>query len=126
MSPFAITRGQKGSTEDPEFTEFDGGRSKYSSKFQKLKRWLSMATLSRKRVLLPVEKLRTSLLANSKLHRTVYGIIVCEVVWKDVRGINYLNELQVFLILFPYIMGGKVGRSGGSCNGSKWVLKYFV
>lgn len=126
MSPFAITRGQKGSTEDPEFSEFEGSRSKDSSKSQKLKRWLSMATLSRKRVLLPVKKLRTSLLANSKLHRTLYGFIVFEVVWKDVRGINYLNELQVFLVPFPYIMGGKLDRSGGSCNWSKWVFKYFV
>ncbi|KAL4573371.1 hypothetical protein LXL04_020174 [Taraxacum kok-saghyz] len=47
-----------------------------------------------KRALLPIKKLRSSLLANSKLHRTLYGFIVFQVMWKDVRGINYLNELQ--------------------------------
>ncbi|KAC9767784.1 hypothetical protein E3N88_45284 [Mikania micrantha] len=93
LSPFAITGGQKGNKEDPKFSEFNC-RSKPSKNSQKLKRWLSMVTLSRKRVLLPVEKLRTSLLANSKLHRTLYGFIVFEVAWKDVRGINYLNQLQ--------------------------------
>ncbi|KAK6142439.1 hypothetical protein DH2020_022787 [Rehmannia glutinosa] len=46
------------------------------------------------RALLPVKKLRNSLIANSKLHRTLYGFIVFEVEWRDVRGINYLNELQ--------------------------------
>ncbi|KAL8239375.1 hypothetical protein R6Q59_015942 [Mikania micrantha] len=94
LSPFAITGGQKGNKEDPKFSEFNC-RSKPSKNSQKLKRWLSMVTLSRKRVLLPVEKLRTSLLANSKLHRTLYGFIVFEVAWKDVRGINYLNQLQI-------------------------------
>lgn len=50
---------------------------------------------SRKRVLLPVKKLRNSLQFSSELHRTLYGFIVFEVAWTDVRGISYLNELQV-------------------------------
>lgn len=56
---------------------------------------MDAVTLSRKRALLPVKKLRNSLIANSKLHRTLFGFIVFEVSWGDVRGINYLNELQV-------------------------------
>ncbi|KAI3691050.1 hypothetical protein L2E82_49264 [Cichorium intybus] len=38
---------------------------------------------------------KSSLIANSKLHGTLYGFIVFEVGWKDVRAINYLNELQI-------------------------------
>ena len=98
FSPFAITRGQKDNKEKPAFSELNN-RSRDSSKSQKLKKWLSMVTLTRKRVLLPVEKLRASLLANSKLHRTLYGFVVFEVEWNAVRGINYVNELQVFLVL---------------------------
>ncbi|GAV72178.1 hypothetical protein CFOL_v3_15667 [Cephalotus follicularis] len=59
--------------------------------------WLSLvdaATLSQKRVSLPVNKLRSSLQLRRELHRTLYGFIVFEVAWDNVRGINYLNELQ--------------------------------
>ncbi|GAY55199.1 hypothetical protein CUMW_162550 [Citrus unshiu] len=66
-------------------------------KSKKLERWFSLidaATLSRKRVLLPVKTLRSHLLLSSELHRTLYGFIVFEVAWTNVRGINYLNELQ--------------------------------
>ncbi|XP_050380192.1 uncharacterized protein LOC126797584 [Argentina anserina] len=64
---------------------------------KKFTRWVSYIkaeALSRKRVLLPVKKLRNSLLSSSELHRTLYGFIVFEVAWSNVRGINYLNELQ--------------------------------
>jgi hypothetical protein len=56
---------------------------------------IEVATLSRKRGLPPVKKLRNSLFLSSELHRTLYGFIVFEVAWNDVRGINYLNELLV-------------------------------
>ncbi|KAJ9551617.1 hypothetical protein OSB04_015662 [Centaurea solstitialis] len=92
MSPFAIRRGPKGGKEDPDYSELNCCSD--ASNWTKLKKWFSMTTLSRKRALLPVKKLRTSLIANSQLHRTLYGFIVFEVGWKDVRGINYLNELQ--------------------------------
>lgn len=72
--------------------------SKSTSKSKKFKRWFSLveaATLSQKRALLPVKKLRSALMLNSKLHRTLYGFIVFEIAWSDVRGLNYLNELQV-------------------------------
>ncbi|KAI3769623.1 hypothetical protein L6452_00732 [Arctium lappa] len=96
MSPFANTSGKKGRKGRKE-TADQKVHSKASSRSQNLKKWFSVvnaATLSRKRALLPVKKLRSSLLANSKLHRTLYGFIVFQVMWKDVRGINYLNELQ--------------------------------
>ncbi|KAJ0643933.1 hypothetical protein HanRHA438_Chr16g0746711 [Helianthus annuus] len=98
MSPFANTRGQgrKGKKDTTVFIEQEAG-SKSSNHSKNLKKWFSVinaATLSKKRALLPVKKLRSSLLANSKLHRTLFGFIVFQVAWKDVRGINYVNELQ--------------------------------
>lgn len=96
MSPFANTRGRKGKNKTREFVDKKDS-SKGLSKSQNLKKWFSVvdaATLSKKRALLPVKKLRTSLLANSKLHRTLFGFIVFQVAWEDVRGMNYLNELQ--------------------------------
>ncbi|PIN22151.1 hypothetical protein CDL12_05131 [Handroanthus impetiginosus] len=56
--------------------------------------FIDAVMLSRNKALLPVKKLRNSLIANSNLHRTLYGFIVFEVSWSDVRGINYFNELQ--------------------------------
>lgn len=97
MSPFAITRSRKGKKDTPEFNDFKFCSEKETPS-ENLRKWFSVidaATISRKRALLPVKKLRSSLLANSKLHRTFYGFIVFEVAWKDVRGINYLNKLQV-------------------------------
>ncbi|KAL7600016.1 hypothetical protein Lser_V15G24956 [Lactuca serriola] len=99
MSPFAIRRARndrKDTTQNFNELKFSSETST-STPSENLRRWflvIDAAILSRKRALLPVEKLRTSLLASSKLHRTLYGFIVFEVAWKDVRGINYLNELQ--------------------------------
>lgn len=72
-------------------TKSDAGKPK---KFARWFRLIDAATLSQKRVLLPVKKLRNSSLLSSELHRTLYGFIVFEVAWNNVRGINYLNELQ--------------------------------
>ncbi|KAK1569147.1 hypothetical protein Q3G72_033188 [Acer saccharum] len=61
------------------------------------RRWFSLieaAKLSQKKVLPPAKTLRTQLLISSELRRTLYGFIVFEVAWTNVRGINYLNELQ--------------------------------
>ncbi|KAF2292321.1 hypothetical protein GH714_019081 [Hevea brasiliensis] len=79
------------------------------TKSKKIERWFSLidaATLSRKRGLLPVKKLRNSLFLSNELHRTLYGFIVFEVSWTNVRGINYLNELQTdtYLALEAKIM----------------------
>ncbi|XP_039060321.1 uncharacterized protein LOC120204287 [Hibiscus syriacus] len=46
------------------------------------------------KVLSRTKKLDTSFLLSSDLHRTLYGFIVFEVAWSNVRGINYYNELQ--------------------------------
>ncbi|KAJ6880419.1 hypothetical protein NC652_033689 [Populus alba x Populus x berolinensis] len=92
LSPFANTKAKSGRKEGK------GASSQCNpSKSKKFERWFSLievATLSRKKGLPPVNKLRNSLLLSSELHRTLYGFIVFEVAWKDVRGINYLNELQ--------------------------------
>ncbi|XP_062152251.1 uncharacterized protein LOC133860690 [Alnus glutinosa] len=92
LSPFANTKAQRERKEGKKSCCRSNNR-----KSEKLKKWFSLidaTTLSRKRVLLPVKKLRNSLLFSSEVHRTLYGFIVFEVSWSDVRGINYLNELQ--------------------------------
>ncbi|GKV24827.1 hypothetical protein SLEP1_g34385 [Rubroshorea leprosula] len=92
LSPFANTKGRR---ERKARNEASSTASTAESK--KFERWFSLidaSTLSKKRVLLPVKKLRNSLLQSSELHRTLYGFIVFEVSWSNVRGINYLNELQ--------------------------------
>ncbi|KAG6748698.1 hypothetical protein POTOM_048631 [Populus tomentosa] len=92
LSPFANTKAKS------RRKEGKGASSQCNpTKSKKFERWFSLievATLSRKKGLPPVNKLRNSLLLSSELHRTLYGFIVFEVAWKDVRGINYLNELQ--------------------------------
>lgn len=106
MSPFANTRGRKDKHGTGNMQEMQTNSEASTSESDKVKRWYSLvdaATLSRKRALLPVEKLRNSLLSNSKLHRTLYGFIVFEVSWNDVRGLNYLNELQVSFCSYPII-----------------------
>nr|XP_043626763.1 uncharacterized protein LOC122598225 [Erigeron canadensis] len=96
MSPFAIRQTRKDRKDSPEFSELKFC-PETPTPSESLRKWflvIDAATLSKKRAFLPVEKLKSSLLANSKLHRTLYGFIVFEVLWNDVRGINYLNELQ--------------------------------
>ncbi|KAJ6723744.1 hypothetical protein OIU74_008166 [Salix koriyanagi] len=92
LSPFANTKAKRGRKEGNVASSQSN-----PSKSKKFERWFSLievATLSRKKGLPHVNKLRNSLLLSSELHRTLYGFIVFEVAWKDVRGINYLNELQ--------------------------------
>lgn len=105
LSPFANTRGRKQRKEGGDMLEMKSVPELSTSKSENVRRWfpfIDAATLSRKRELLPVKKLRSSLILNSKLHRTLYGFIVFEVEWNDVRGINYFNELQVKLTSFGY------------------------
>ncbi|KAJ4730107.1 G1/S-specific cyclin-E protein [Melia azedarach] len=92
LSPFANTKARKERKEGK-----DTSSKPVSNKSKRLERWFSLidaATLSRKRVLLPVKTLRSHLLLSNELHRTLYGFIIFEVAWTNVRGINYLNELQ--------------------------------
>ncbi|XP_043689459.1 uncharacterized protein LOC122640359 isoform X2 [Telopea speciosissima] len=77
--------------------DLNSGLSSNTSKVKKFERWFRLierATSSRKNALLPVKKLKNSFLSSHDLYRTLYGFIVFEVAWADVRGINYLNELQ--------------------------------
>lgn len=97
LSPFANTRGRKVKKMMGELSKLEASSSSNTQKLSNVKKWLSLIDalmLSKKRAMLPVKKLRNTLIANSKLHRTLYGFIVFEVAWNDVRGINYLNELQ--------------------------------
>lgn len=98
LSPFANSRVRRGKKETEELSDLKTSSKPNTVEPKKFKRWFALvdaATLSRKRALLPVKKLRNSLLSNSELHRTLHGFIVFEVAWANVRGINYVNELQV-------------------------------
>lgn len=91
LSPFANTKLHRRRREEKE-----------PSSESNSKRWFSLinaATLSGKSGFPPVKKLRNSLFFSSELHRTLYGFIVFEVAWENVRGISYLNELQTDTLL---------------------------
>ncbi|XP_043693394.1 uncharacterized protein LOC122643888 isoform X2 [Telopea speciosissima] len=97
LSPFANTRVRRERKDLGKTVDLKNGSSSYSSKANKFERWFQLieaATLSQKNSLLPVKKLKNSLLSSHDLCRTLHGFIVFEVAWADVRGINYLNELQ--------------------------------
>ncbi|KAI4383242.1 hypothetical protein MLD38_009106 [Melastoma candidum] len=92
LSPFANSKTRKKKKKGKQAHPKSNG-----SDPKKSRRWFRLidaASLSHKRALLPVEKLKNSLLLSGELHRTLYGFIVFEVEWSSVRGINYLNELQ--------------------------------
>ena len=75
-------------------------------KMKKLKQWFSLidaTTFSNKK--LPAKKLQSSLYLKKQLHKTLYGFIVFEIEWANVRGINYLNELQVLLATVHFFFG---------------------
>ncbi|XP_048435148.1 uncharacterized protein LOC125474939 [Pyrus x bretschneideri] len=88
LSPFANTKVRKVGTEGK-----DACPRPKTAKPKKLARWFSLIK-HQKKVLLPVKKLQRSLLLRRELHRTLYGFIVFEIAWSNVRGINYINELQ--------------------------------
>ncbi|XP_057956179.1 uncharacterized protein LOC131149598 [Malania oleifera] len=97
LSPFANTKARRERADNDEIFKLESSSTSNTKKTRKFERWFSLidaAASSRKRALLPVKKLRKTLLFKSELHRTLYGFIVFEVVWDNVRGINYLNELQ--------------------------------
>ncbi|KAL4184987.1 hypothetical protein AMTRI_Chr10g228340 [Amborella trichopoda] len=86
LSPFANTRARREKKENGRKFDLKSGSKPNHSRQKKLLRWFSVvdAAIARKKALLPVKD----------LHQTLYGFIVFEVSWGDVRGINYLNELQ--------------------------------
>ena len=95
LSPFANTKARREKKDSKEACSRSNVRK--PKKFERWFRLIDAITLSQKRVLLPVKKLHNSSLLSRELHRTLYGFIVFEVAWSNVRGINYLNELQVLL-----------------------------
>lgn len=97
MSPFANSKARR---ERHKGKGVCSGPS--TSKPKKFQKWFSLIDVvrsSRKRVLLPVKTLKSSLKLSRELHRTLYGFIVFEVEWASVRGLSYLNELQVLHLL---------------------------
>lgn len=97
LSPFANTKSRKERRVKRDLLEPISSPKSLTSKLKNLKKWfalIDLAAISQKRPMLPVKKLKNSLTLNSKLHATLHGLIIFEVEWSDVRGINYLNELQ--------------------------------
>ncbi|KAL9229345.1 hypothetical protein vseg_004822 [Gypsophila vaccaria] len=104
LSPFANTSARKGRATGKENLEKKAGtrgpsyrKCTKSAKSKFSERWFALidaATVSQKRSLLPIKKLKYSLQLNHELQRTLFGLIIFEVAWDDIRGINYLNELQ--------------------------------
>ncbi|GMH07162.1 hypothetical protein Nepgr_009002 [Nepenthes gracilis] len=97
LSPFANTRAQKGMKDTENGSEKKASLEGHFGCSKNTDRWFSLidaAVLSQKKALLPMKKLKYSLQLNHELHRTLFGLIVFEVAWTNVRGINYLNELQ--------------------------------
>lgn len=81
-----------------ELSELPPSSSLSRRRSRNLREWFAVidaVLVSRKDALLPVKKLTNSLIANGLIQRTLYGFIVFEVAWSNVRGINYYNELQV-------------------------------
>lgn len=101
LSPFANTKGQgekKKQKQEEEQKPQEACSQPNDKKMKKLKKWFSLidaTTFSKKKI--PAKKLQSSLYLTKQLHKTLYGFIVFEVEWANVRGINYLNELQVLL-----------------------------
>ncbi|KAL5729821.1 hypothetical protein ACHQM5_002718 [Ranunculus cassubicifolius] len=97
LSPFANTKARRRGKDGGKKVNLKDTSMSNGNKPEKFKQWFSLinaAALSQKRALLPVKKLGNSMHFITELHRTLYGFIVFEVAWTDVRGINYLNELQ--------------------------------
>lgn len=96
LSPFANTRTKRVKSDIGRKLDFRNSSKSNNFKLNRLFKWFSVldAALCQKRALLPVKKLKDSFLLNKELHKILFGFIVFEVSWSDVRGINYLNELQ--------------------------------
>ncbi|KAL1221817.1 hypothetical protein V5N11_000093 [Cardamine amara subsp. amara] len=98
LSPFANTKGRgkkKKQKQEEEHKPEEVCSQPNDKKMKKLKKWFSVidaTTFSKKKI--PAKKLQSSLYLNKQLHKTLHGFIVFEVEWANVRGINYLNELQ--------------------------------
>lgn len=103
LSPFANTKGRgekkkQKQEEEEEKKPKETCSEPNNRKMKNLTKWFSLidaTTFSKNK--LPAKKLQSSLYLNQQLHKTLYGFIVFEVEWANVRGINYVNELLVLL-----------------------------
>ncbi|XP_062221853.1 uncharacterized protein LOC133921116 isoform X2 [Phragmites australis] len=94
LSPFANTRTRRKQDETGVKLVFSEGPISAPHLWNKSSRWYSLIDEAMREKKLQVNKLKDSRLLNRELHQTLYGFIIFEVDWADVRGINYLNELQ--------------------------------
>ncbi|KAJ4907224.1 Uncharacterized protein Rs2_10882 [Raphanus sativus] len=99
LSPFANSKGREGKKkqkqEEEEKPKEEACSQPNDKRIKELKKWFSLidaTTFSKNKI--PAKKLPSSLYLKKQLHKTLYGFIVFEVEWDNVRGINYLNELQ--------------------------------
>jgi hypothetical protein len=98
FSPFANTRARRKRDEAGEKLVFSEGPISAPDSWNPSSKWYTLIDDAMRNKKLQVNKLKDSRLLNRELHRTLYGFIIFEVDWADVRGINYLNELQVLLL----------------------------
>ncbi|XP_047075574.1 uncharacterized protein LOC124685282 [Lolium rigidum] len=94
FSPFANTRARRKRDEAGEKLVFSEGPISAPDSWNPSSKWYTLIDDAMRNKKLQVNKLKDSRLLNRELHRTLYGFIIFEVDWADVRGINYLNELQ--------------------------------
>lgn len=60
------------------------GQEEYHAKAKKINRWFPV-----------IDSIKWQPKYLMDLSKALHGFLVFEVAWKDVHGINYLNELQV-------------------------------
>ncbi|KAL5211816.1 hypothetical protein ABZP36_022663 [Zizania latifolia] len=94
LSPFAITRTRRKGHETGKKLVFSKDPVPGSHLWNPSPRWYTLIDDAMRNKKLHVNRLKDSRLLNKELHRTLYGFIIFEVDWADVRGMNYLNELQ--------------------------------
>ncbi|CAD6249328.1 unnamed protein product [Miscanthus lutarioriparius] len=94
FSPFANSRTRRKRDETDGKLVFSTSSVSASHLQNKSSRWYSLIDEAMREKKLQVNKLKDARILNRELHQTLYGFIIFEVDWADVRGINYLNELQ--------------------------------
>ncbi|OEL16013.1 hypothetical protein BAE44_0022968 [Dichanthelium oligosanthes] len=94
FSPFANSRTRRKRDETDGKLVFSATPVSAPHLRNKSSRWYSLIDEAMREKKLQVNKLKDARILNRELHQTLYGFIIFEVDWADVRGINYLNELQ--------------------------------
>ncbi|XP_021315541.1 uncharacterized protein LOC8078949 isoform X2 [Sorghum bicolor] len=94
FSPFANSRTRRKRDETDGKLVFSTSSVSAAHLQNKSSRWYSLIDEAMREKKLQVNKLKDARILNRELHQTLYGFIIFEVDWADVRGINYLNELQ--------------------------------